>query len=43
MAPPPASDTAVAGCPLFTDALKDDDHALVDAGRRWRERRDGTA
>lgn len=24
----------------FTDALKDDDHALVDPGRRWRERRD---
>jgi hypothetical protein len=27
----------------FTDALKDDDRALVDPGRRWRERRDGTA
>lgn len=26
----------------FTDALKDDDRALVDPGRRWRERRDGT-
>ncbi len=25
----------------FTDALKDDDRALVDPGRRWRERRDG--
>lgn len=25
----------------FTEALKDDDHALVDPGRRWRERRDG--
>lgn len=24
----------------FTDALKEDDHALVDPGRRWRERRD---
>ena len=24
----------------FTDALKHDDHALVDPGRRWRERRD---
>lgn len=24
----------------FTDALKADDHALVDPGRRWRERRD---
>jgi len=27
----------------FTDALKADDRALVDPGRRWRERRDGTA
>ena len=26
----------------FTDALKGDDRALVDPGRRWRERRDGT-
>lgn len=26
----------------FTDALKDDDRALVDPGRRWRERRDGS-
>ena len=26
----------------FTDALKADDDALVDPGRRWRERRDGT-
>jgi hypothetical protein len=26
----------------FTDALKEDDRALVDPGRRWRERRDGT-
>ncbi|MGH2918950.1 MAG: hypothetical protein ACRDLS_10200, partial [Solirubrobacteraceae bacterium] len=25
----------------FTDALKEDDAALVDPGRRWRERRDG--
>ena len=25
----------------FTDTLKDDDHALVDTGRRWRDRRDG--
>jgi len=25
----------------FTDALKEDDRALVDPGRRWRERRDG--
>lgn len=25
----------------FTDSLKDDDRALVDPGRRWRERRDG--
>jgi hypothetical protein len=25
----------------FTDALKDDNRALVDPGRRWRERRDG--
>ncbi len=25
----------------FTDTLKDDDHALVDPGRRWRDRRDG--
>jgi hypothetical protein len=25
----------------FTDALKDDDRALVDPGRRWRGRRDG--
>ena len=25
----------------FTDALKPDDGALVDPGRRWRERRDG--
>lgn len=24
----------------FTDALKEDDRALVDPGRRWRERRD---
>jgi hypothetical protein len=24
----------------FTDALKEDDAALVDPGRRWRERRD---
>ena len=24
----------------FTDALKPDDAALVDRGRRWRERRD---
>jgi len=27
----------------FTDALKDDDRALVDPGKRWRERRDGAA
>ena len=27
----------------FTDALKHDDRALVDAGRRWRDRRDGIA
>ena len=27
----------------FTDTLKDDDHALVDPGRRWRDRRDGIA
>ncbi|MEA2144092.1 MAG: hypothetical protein QOI64_2522 [Solirubrobacteraceae bacterium] len=25
----------------FTDALKESDPALVDPGRRWRERRDG--
>ena len=25
----------------FTDTLKDDDDALVDPGKRWRERRDG--
>jgi hypothetical protein len=25
----------------FTDTLKDDDRALVDPGRRWRDRRDG--
>ncbi|MEY2514966.1 MAG: hypothetical protein QOJ89_2324 [bacterium] len=25
----------------FTNALKEDDRALVDPGRRWRERRDG--
>jgi hypothetical protein len=25
----------------FTDALKEDERALVDPGRRWRERRDG--
>ena len=25
----------------FTATLKDDDHALVDPGRRWRDRRDG--
>ena len=24
----------------FTDALKEDDAALVDPGKRWRERRD---
>jgi len=27
----------------FTNALKDDDRALVDPGRHWRERRDGKA
>jgi hypothetical protein len=26
----------------FTDALKEDDRALLDPGRRWRERRDGS-
>jgi hypothetical protein len=26
----------------FTEALKDDDRALVDPGRRWRARRDGS-
>jgi hypothetical protein len=26
----------------FTDALKEDERALVDPGRRWRERRDGS-
>jgi hypothetical protein len=25
----------------FTDTLKDDEHALVDPGRRWRDKRDG--
>jgi len=25
----------------FTDTLKEDDHTLVDPGRRWRDRRDG--
>jgi hypothetical protein len=25
----------------FTDTLKEDDRALVDPGRRWRDRRDG--
>jgi hypothetical protein len=27
----------------FTDTLKEDDRALVDPGRRWRDRRDGIA
>ena len=27
----------------FTDALKNDGRAQVDSGKRWRERRDGTA
>jgi len=26
----------------FTDALKEDDRDLVDPGKRWRKRRDGT-